>query len=128
MSKSDGQEKIVIVIEVAPPKDGKRRILVTGAPVGELPAVYTGVFADLHKLVDQVWIAVNTRKPLPVTSRKGRGAGPAPDAVPDAALTPASDDDQADARREMVEHVAAELASGPGPGDPSPDSESIEEA
>lgn len=54
---------VVITITVMPLKDGKRRVLVSGAPDGEMPVVKAGLFADLHRLLDETWIALLKRKP-----------------------------------------------------------------
>jgi len=61
-------KRIVITLTVYPPHatNGARPVIVTGAPEGELPSVFRGGFADLHRLIDQAWIEINTRKPLVV--------------------------------------------------------------
>ena len=71
-------KRIVITLTVYPPHatNGARPVIVTGAPEGELPSVFRGGFSDLHRLIDQAWIEVNTRKPLvvaPATKKSGKG-------------------------------------------------------
>lgn len=63
---------IVLTLTVYPPKNGKRRILVSGAPEGEMPAVLNGLFADRHVLLDQLWATLQKRKPQVVKVRGGK--------------------------------------------------------
>ena len=76
MSKSKSQPKedkpVVITVTVLPLKNGKRRIMVSGAPEGEMPLVARGVFADLHKLIGQMWLAIQTREPQVVTVKAAK--------------------------------------------------------
>jgi len=110
--KQDELRPIVLTVTIAPSKRGGRGIVVTGAPEGELPAVYTGAFSDLHRLIDQVWIEVNTRKPLVVT-RKGKAVAESDaseDAATEAVVAPAPTQEQLDeARAEMVAEVADKM-------------------
>jgi hypothetical protein len=62
-------KKIMFTATVYPRMDDNLpTVIVTCAPEGELPSVFSGFFADLHRLMDQAWIEVNTRKPLVVKS------------------------------------------------------------
>lgn len=71
----------VITITIYPAKNGKRRIVMTGAPEGEMPEVRTGVFAELHRLVDDVWATLLKRKPQVVKVKAGKAEkSSAPDA------------------------------------------------
>ncbi len=62
-------KKIVFTATVYPATDGNPpTVMVTCAPEGELPSVYKGGFSDLHRLMDQAWVEINTRKPLVIKS------------------------------------------------------------
>lgn len=55
---------IIITLEIFPADGkGKRKLIVSGAPQHEMPVVRTGLFAQRHDLLDEVWIALGTRKP-----------------------------------------------------------------
>lgn len=56
--------KIVITIEIDPPKDGGRAIIASGAPQGEIPEIRSGSFANLHQLVNEVWAALQRREEM----------------------------------------------------------------
>lgn len=79
MSASD---KDIVLTITAQPVDGKgkRKIVVAGAREGEMPLIRTGTFADLYKLIDDVWIEVNTRTGAAVKGKTGatKKAKPAP--------------------------------------------------
>lgn len=53
---------VILTITVQPAKGSKRPIVVAGAIEGRMPVIRTGVFADLHTLVDDVYIDASTRK------------------------------------------------------------------
>lgn len=58
------EQPINIVITIQPPnKANQRRVDVMGAPVGEMPLLLSGSFADRHKLVDQVYGQLVRRAP-----------------------------------------------------------------
>ena len=97
------EQTIIITATVAPLKGGKRAVLVSAAPDGELPVILSGNFADLKNLFDEAWLALLKREPVvvPDKARKGEAEKPAPnkDAAPEtdnaddgANETPESDD------------------------------------
>ena len=59
MSEQTGP--ITITITVYEPKNGKRKILITGAAQGDMPSVLEGTFASIHALVDQMWLMLLDR-------------------------------------------------------------------
>lgn len=63
MANQPEPKPIVMTIAVYPPRKGQRQIVVSGAPEGELPAVRSGVFADLHQMINQMWMELIKRKP-----------------------------------------------------------------
>lgn len=56
-------KSIVITITVLPFAKGKRRLIVSGAPQGEMPVVHTGEFAQVHQLINSAWAELVRRKP-----------------------------------------------------------------
>ena len=54
---------IVITITVLPLAKGKRKLIVSGAPQGEMPVVRTGEFAQVHQMVNAAWAELVKRKP-----------------------------------------------------------------
>lgn len=71
---SDKPSDIILTITVSPLANGKRKVLVGGAPEKEMPVVRAGAFAELHDLIDQVWIALMKREPQVVTVKEPRNA------------------------------------------------------
>lgn len=55
-------KQVVITITVLPLAKGKRRIIVSGAPEGEMPAVHSGEFAQVHQLINTTWAELMKRK------------------------------------------------------------------
>lgn len=64
---------IILTITVYPFDKNKRRILVAGAPAGEMPIARSGLFHEMHDLVDQVWLDLAGRKPQTVHAKKDAG-------------------------------------------------------
>ena len=58
---------IVLTVTVYPPKKNKRRVVVSGAPEGEMPLLLTGLFQERHALLDQAYAECLKRKPQLVT-------------------------------------------------------------
>ena len=81
------EQTIIITATVAPLKSGKRAVLVSAAPDGELPVILAGNFADLKNLFDEAWLALLKREPVivPDKARKGAAEKTAPnkDAAPE---------------------------------------------
>jgi len=65
---------IIITITIYPFEKNKRRVLVAGAPQGEMPIARPGLFHELHDLVDQLWLDLAERKPQTVHVKKGAPA------------------------------------------------------
>ena len=83
------EKEVNIVITVYPPKSGKRQIIVSAAPSGEMPIVHAGVFADIHNLLNLTWSELIRRKPqVP----KGNLTAPAKAETKPADTAPAGDD------------------------------------
>ncbi len=56
--------KIIITIEIGEPKKkAPRDIIVSGAPVGEMPIIKSGTFADRHALTDAIYAELQRREP-----------------------------------------------------------------
>ena len=68
---------IVITITVKPLKGGKRPVIVSAAPAGEMPVIVTGFFQEHEALFQAVWIELLTRKPKIVKNTKAEKAGEA---------------------------------------------------
>lgn len=63
---------IVLTLTIYPPKKNQRRVVVTGAPEGEMPLLLAGLFAQRHALLDQAFTAVLKRAPQVVTTKESR--------------------------------------------------------
>lgn len=74
---SDKPSDIIITIQISPLANGKRKIVVSGAPEKEMPAVYAGTFQDLHQLIDTTWRELMTRKPQVVKVSEPKSEKPA---------------------------------------------------
>ncbi len=98
---------VVVTITIYPFDKGKRKVLVSGAPEGEMPVVHTGQFAELHALIDRTWIELSTRKPQVVTRRAGEKAKP--------------DKTKEGGEDGSEENVAAELSGQPSADTPTSD-------
>lgn len=66
---------IVITVVIKPLKGKSRKVLVTGAPVGEMLAQLTGTFEERHSLIDQMYADLLKRKPQVVTKPKPKNGG-----------------------------------------------------
>jgi hypothetical protein len=67
MSNPDPILPVVLTVTVYPPKKGKRMVVVSGAPEGEMPLLLTGLFQDRHALLDQAYAQCLKRDPQLVT-------------------------------------------------------------
>ena len=65
---------IVLTVTIYPPKKGVRKVVVTGAPEGEMPLLLEGVFAERHALIDQAFSGVLKRDPQVVTLKEEKPA------------------------------------------------------
>lgn len=61
---SKSPRDITFVVTVKPATKDGRPIIVCAAPQGELPIIKTGVFAQLHPLINEVWGELQRREPL----------------------------------------------------------------
>ncbi len=75
---SEQTEPITITITIYPPKNGRRKILITGAAQGDMPSVLEGTFASIHALIDQMWLTLLDRlkkkKSKPKEAEEASGA------------------------------------------------------
>lgn len=96
-------KSIVITIEVLPLKKGKREIIVSGAPTGEMPVVHAGVFADIHTLINTTWAELLRRDPQPVTYPKATNEKPtAEPAEEEGAQTPETTQEKTEIKGEPL--------------------------
>ena len=63
------EQTIIITATVAPLKGGKRAIIVSAAPEGELPVILSGNFAERKILFDEAWLALLKREPVVVPEK-----------------------------------------------------------
>ncbi len=58
---------IILTVSIGPLKNGKRKVVVSGAPEKEMPVIKIGTFPELHRLLDAVWVELQKRDPQVVT-------------------------------------------------------------
>lgn len=63
----DAPKPITLIVTIYPPKKGQRHVMVSGAPEGEMPLLFTGIFQERHALLDQAFAGVLKREPQIVT-------------------------------------------------------------
>jgi len=63
MSDDVVERVITITVDILPIKDGKRVVMMAGAPAGEMPEMMVGTFPAMHAMLDQLWMTLRTRKP-----------------------------------------------------------------
>lgn len=63
---------ITLIVTVYPPKKAVRKVLVSGAPEGEMPVLMAGLFQERHTLLDTVYAAVSKRDPQIVTLKESK--------------------------------------------------------
>ncbi len=68
---------IILTVSIGPLKNGKRKVVVSGAPEQEMPVVKIGAFPDLHRLVDGVWVELAKREPQVVKMTAAKPAAKA---------------------------------------------------
>jgi len=62
---------ILLTIGVYPPnKKNERRIIISGAPDGEMPVLLTGLFPERHALLDRAYAQILKRDPQLVTLKE----------------------------------------------------------
>ena len=115
------EQTIIITATVAPLKNGKRAVIVSAAPEGELPVILSGNFAELKTLFDDAWLALLKREPVVVPDKARKGEVEKQVSKKDAAPEP--DDDEI----ETVETDTVEPEPAPvvepalKPVEPAPD-------
>jgi hypothetical protein len=95
---------VVLTVTVYPPKKGVRKVVVSGAPEGEMPLMLMGLFQDRHTLLDQAYAQCMKRDPQLVTIEEPKAkAGKAK------SITAGADDetDEAETTDQLVESPAA---------------------
>lgn len=82
---------VVLTVTIFPLKNGKRPLVISGAPDGEMPVVRTGNFSEIHRLFDELWLEMIKRKPKVVarptasksTERTSKASGEDKDEAPE---------------------------------------------
>jgi len=64
---STDPKPITLIVTIYPPKKGTRRVVVSGAPEGEMPLLIDGLFPERHALLDRAFAGVLKREPQIVT-------------------------------------------------------------
>ncbi|MGV0976389.1 MAG: hypothetical protein ACOYBO_10715 [Azonexus sp.] len=64
---TNDQKPITLIVTIYPLKKNTRRVVVSGAPEGEMPLIMDGLFPDRHALLDRVFALVLKRDPQVVT-------------------------------------------------------------
>lgn len=119
--------KIIITIEIGEPKKkAPRDIIVAGAPVGEMPIIKTGTFANRHVLVDAIYAELQRREPQvpkhvePKPEKKAPALNPPVATLGErmVAQQPATSDAQTDEADDASEPaMETTVVSGPPKGD-----------
>ena len=103
---------VILTVLILPPANGKRKVIVSGAPEKEMPVVRLGTFAERHALEDAVWLELMKREPQLVTVKVEKSKP---------ATKPTAEDQSAEGATENSE--SAELS-----GAASPDAQLVAEA
>lgn len=72
----DAPKPITLIVTIYPPKKGQRHVMVSGAPEGEMPLIFTGIFQERHALLDQAFAGVLKREPQIVTLKDDKPGKP----------------------------------------------------
>ncbi len=110
---TDDPKPIVLTMTIFPPKKGVRKVVVTGAPDGEMPLLLAGVFAERHTLIDQAFSGVLKRDPQVVTVKEAKPAKSKSKGA-------ASDDDEEQGGEDEAVEATDQLVSEDGPLPTSP--------
>jgi len=73
---TDDPKPITLIVTIYPPKKGQRHVMVSGAPEGEMPLLFTGIFQERHALLDQAFAGVLKREPQIVTLKDDKPGKP----------------------------------------------------
>jgi hypothetical protein len=68
---SDKDTKDIVILMTVSEKAKMLKIVISGAPQGEMPVICSGLFADRYKLLDQVWVEIKKRQPQVVKVKSG---------------------------------------------------------
>lgn len=71
---TDDPKPITLIVTIYPPKKGIRPVMVSGAPEGEMPLLFTGIFQERHALLDQAFAGVLKREPQIVTLKADKAS------------------------------------------------------
>lgn len=71
---TDDPKPITLIVTIYPPKKGQRHVMVSGAPEGEMPLLFTGIFQERHALLDQAFAGVLKREPQIVTLKADKAS------------------------------------------------------
>lgn len=95
-NKASGEPKpIVVSMTIYPIKHGVRKVLVSAAPIGEMPLVVGGTFQERYNLLDTAYAGVMKRDPQLVTIKE-------PKAGKSKSITAEVDDDTPEATDQLV--------------------------
>jgi hypothetical protein len=100
---------VVLTVTVYPPKKGVRKVVVSGAPEGEMPLMLTGLFQDRHTLLDQAYAQCLKRDPQLVTIVETK-----PTVSKAKSITAGADDDETD-EAETTDQLVEDLTPSPSP-------------
>lgn len=114
---------VVVTVTINPLKNGKRPLVISGAPDGEMPVVRSGNFSEIHSLFDEMWLELIKRKPKVVTKPAVKPT------QPDKKTTAKTDDDKDDGvakpylandstQSEETQNQAAEIEEAGGEASP----------
>ena len=114
----DAPKPITLIVTIYPPKKGQRHVMVSGAPEGEMPLLFTGIFQERHALLDQAFAGVLKREPQIVTLKDDKPGK-------SKSITASADDDddstestkQSDASDQLVSDDGLPSPIGEGQGD-----------
>lgn len=71
---SNDPKPITLIVTIYPPKKNVRHVMVSGAPEGEMPLLFTGIFQERHALLDQAFAGVLKREPQIVTLKADKAS------------------------------------------------------
>lgn len=96
---TDDPKPITLIVTIYPPKKNVRHVMVSGAPEGEMPLLFTGIFQERHALLDQAFAGVLKREPQIVTlkdDKPGKSKSITASADDDDEETPVTESDATD--------------------------------
>lgn len=116
----DAPKPITLIVTIYPPKKNVRHVMVSGAPEGEMPLLFTGIFQDRHALLDQAFAGVLKREPQTVTLKadKSKSVTADPDAEEPGNREP--DEDAASDQLVSDDGLPSPVGEGQGEGESVP--------